>query len=119
VVRSIAKVEYRAMASLTCELIWLKHFLQELNFCDIQTMKMYCDNQAALHIASNPVFHERTKHIEIDCHFVREKLLAKEICTEFVGSNDQLAYMLTKSLRGPRIEFICFKLGTYNLYAPA
>ncbi|KOM30742.1 hypothetical protein LR48_Vigan01g029700 [Vigna angularis] len=107
------------MASLTSELIWVKQFLQELNFCNIQTMKMYCDNQAALHIASNPVFHERTKHIEIDCHFVREKLLSKEICTEFVGSNDQLADMLTKSLRGPRIEFIGSKLGTYNLYAPA
>jgi len=82
-------------------------------------MKMYFNNQAALHIASNPVFHERTKHLEIDCHFIREKLLAKEICTEFVGSNDQLANMLTKSLREPRIEFICSKLGTYNLYAPA
>ncbi|XP_052728811.1 secreted RxLR effector protein 161-like [Vigna angularis] len=119
VARSTAEAEYRAMASLTCELIWVKQFLQEVKFCDIHTMKMYCDNQAALHIASNPVFHERTKHIEIDCHFVREKLLTKEICTEFIGSNDQLADVLTKSLRGPRIEFICSKLGTYNLYAPA
>ncbi|BAT89033.1 hypothetical protein VIGAN_05270400 [Vigna angularis var. angularis] len=107
------------MTSLTCELIWVKQFLQEVKFCDIHTMKMYCDNQAVLHIASNPVFYERTKHIEIDCHFVREKLLTKEICTEFIGSNDQLADVLTKSLRGPQTEFICFKLGTYNLYAPA
>jgi len=61
---------------------------------------MYCDNYIALHIASNPVFHERTKHIEINCHFVLEKLFSKEICTEFVGSNDQLADLLTKSLRG-------------------
>ena len=82
-------------------------------------MKMYCANQIVLHIASNPIFHERTKHIEIDCHFVREKLLTKEICIEFVGSNDQLADVFTKSLRGPQIEFIFSKLGTYNLYAPA
>jgi len=119
VARSSAEAEYRAMTSLTCELIWVKQFLQEIGFCNIQPMKMYCDNQAAFHIASNPVFHERTKHIEIDCYFIREKLMTKEICTEFVGSNEQLADVLTKFLRGPRIEFICSKLGTYNLYAPA
>ena len=77
-------------------------------------MKLYCDNQAALHIASNPVFHERTKHIEIDCHFIREKILSKEIVTELIGSNDQPA-----ALRRPRIQAICSKLGAYDLYAPA
>jgi len=80
---------------------------------------MYCNNPVALHIASNPVFHERIEHIEIDYHFVREKVLTKEICTEYVGSNDQLAYVLTKSSKAPRIEFICSKFGTKNLYAPA
>ena len=49
------------MASLTCELIWVKQFLQELEFCEIKPMKMYCNNQATLHIASDPMFHERTK----------------------------------------------------------
>jgi len=119
VAQSTTEVEYQAMASLMCELIWVKQFLQQLNFCEIQTMKMYCDNQTALHIASNLVFHERTKHIKIDCHFVQEKLMTKEICTKFVRSNDQLAYLLIKSLRGPQIEFICSKLGSYNLYVSA
>ncbi|KAG5009726.1 hypothetical protein JHK87_018241 [Glycine soja] len=107
------------MAMATCELMWIKQLLQELRFCEVGQMKLYCDNQAALHIASNPVFHERTKHIEIDCHFIREKLLSKEIITEFISSNDQPVDILTKSLRGPRIQSICSKLGAYDLYAPA
>lgn len=78
--------------------MWIKQLLQELKLCEIQKMKLYCDNQVAFHIASNPVFHERTKHIEIDCHFVRE-FLSKEISSEFLSSNDQLGDILTKSLR--------------------
>ncbi|RVX13353.1 Retrovirus-related Pol polyprotein from transposon RE1 [Vitis vinifera] len=74
VARSSAEAEYRAMALATCELIWLKHLLRELRFGKDEQMKLICDNQAALHIASNPVFHERTKHIEVDCHFIREKI---------------------------------------------
>ncbi|RVW65566.1 Retrovirus-related Pol polyprotein from transposon RE1 [Vitis vinifera] len=74
VVGSSAEVMYRAMALETCELIWLKHLLRELRFGNDEQMKLICDNQATLHIASNPVFHERTKHIEVDCHFIREKI---------------------------------------------
>ena len=81
VARSSAESEYRAMATVTCELVWLKQSLGELKFGKIDQMELVCDNQAALHIASNPVFHERTKHIEIDYHFVREKILSGDIVT--------------------------------------
>ncbi|RVW71518.1 Retrovirus-related Pol polyprotein from transposon TNT 1-94 [Vitis vinifera] len=83
VARSSAEAEYRAMALATCELIWLRHLLQELRFGKDEQMKLICDNQAALHIASNPVFHERTKHIEVDCHFIREKIASGCVATSF------------------------------------
>ena len=72
VARSSAKVEYRAIAHTSCELMWIKHLLEELRFVVKLPMTMHCDNQAAIYIASNPVFHERTKHIEVDCHIVGE-----------------------------------------------
>ncbi|RVW63210.1 Retrovirus-related Pol polyprotein from transposon RE1 [Vitis vinifera] len=110
---------YCVFIGATCELIWLKHLLQELRFGNDEQMKLICDNQAALHIASNPVFHERTKHIKVDCHFIKEKIALGCVATSFVNSNDQLADIFTKSLKGPRIKYICNKLGAYNIYAPA
>ena len=119
VVRPSAEAEYRTMALTTCELIWLKHLLQELRFRKDEQMKLICENQAVLHIASNPVFDERTKHIEMDCHFIKEKISLRCMTTSFVNSKDQLAYSFTKSLRCPRIKYICDKLDAYDLYAPA
>ena len=119
VARFSAEAEYRTMTLATCKLIWLRHLLQELTFGKDEQMKLICDNQAALHIASNLVFHERTKHIEVDCHFIREKITSGCMTTSFVNSNDQLADIFTKSLRGPKIKYICNKLGAYDIYASA
>ena len=81
-------------------------------------MKLICDHQATLHIASNPVFHERAKHIEVDYHFIKEKIASGCVATSFVNSNYQLADIFTKSLRGPIIKYICNKLGAYDICAP-
>ncbi|KAF3666982.1 hypothetical protein FXO37_10260 [Capsicum annuum] len=110
---------YCVLVGATCELVWIKQLLRELKFGETGNMELVCDNQAALHIASNLVFHERTKHIEIDCHFVREKILSGDVVTKFVKSSDLLADIFTKSLTSPRINYICDKLGTYDLNAPA
>ncbi|WMV41570.1 hypothetical protein MTR67_034955, partial [Solanum verrucosum] len=119
VARSSIEAEYRAMAVATCELIWIKQLLKELKVGDTKGMEPACDNEVALHIALDPVFHERTKHIEIDYHFVREKVLSGDTVKRFVRSCDKLADILTESLTGPRTSYICNKLSTYNLYAPA
>ena len=93
--RFSAEVEYRVMALTTCELTWLKQLLQELRFGNDGQMTLVCDNQATLHIASNPDFHERTKHVEVDCHFIREKIVSRCMTTRFVNSSDQLEDIFT------------------------
>lgn len=74
VARSSTEAEYRAIAKATTELVRIRLLLKELGFNLVNPIKLWCDNQAAIHIASNPVFHERTKHVEIDCLLVREKV---------------------------------------------
>ena len=101
------------------ELVWIKHFLQELGVHHEGPMELVCDNQAAKHIISNPVFHERTKHIEVDCHYVREQVTQNIIQTRSVKSEDELPDLFTKTLTGPRVQYICAKLGAYDIYAPA
>jgi len=80
-------------------------------------MTLICHNQVALHFSSNLVFNERTNHIEIKYHFIREKIVSRDIKPQFINSIDQLAYIFTKSLREHRIDYICNNLGTYDLYA--
>ncbi|XP_059590521.1 retrovirus-related Pol polyprotein from transposon RE2 [Vitis vinifera] len=98
VAHSSTEAEYRALADTTSELLWLRWLLKDLGVSTSSATPLYCDNQSAIHIAHNDVFHERTKHIEIDCHFIRYHLLHGALKLFSVSSKDQLADIFTKSL---------------------
>ena len=109
--RSSAEAEYRAIAHTTCEMVRLKNLLMELGFRQPDPMPMHCDNQSAIYIDQNPVFHERIKHIEIDCHFVRDAWTKKVVMFQFTPSSKQLADLLTKSVSLQVFSNLCNKLG--------
>ena len=119
VARSSAEAEYRAMAHTSCEFMWIKHLLEELRFVVKLPMTMHCDNQAAIYIASNPVFYERTKHIEVNCHITQEKVEDGVIATPYVYTRVQIVDMFTKVLCKTRLGLLCNKLGLYDIYSLA
>ena len=104
--RSSAESEYRVMAQSVCEIMWIHQLLMEVGNETPVLAKFRCDNQAALHIAFNPVFHERTKHIEIDCHFVCEKIQLGFISNRYVKTEEQLGDIFTKALSGDRVSYL-------------
>jgi hypothetical protein len=116
--RSSSEAEYRALASATCELQWILYLLRDLHVSCTKLPVLYCDNQSAIHIASNPVFHERTKHLEIDCHLIREKLHSGILKLLPVSSQDQVADFFTKALLPKTFHALLSKLGLINIYQP-
>lgn len=96
----------------------MKVLLADLGVPHNSPMQLYCDNQSAIHIAHNPVFHERTKHIEIDCHVIRERIESGLVQLKYVSTETQLADIFTKGLAAPRMQFLLSKLGILNIYSP-
>lgn len=116
--RSSAEAEYQSMAMTYSELKWTIALLDSLGIKRLKPVPFHCDNKAALHIAANPVFHERTKHIEVDCHFVRDGVMDDIIATQHIGTNEQLADLLTKPLGRQQLKYLLDKMGVRNLHAP-
>ncbi|KAD7479992.1 hypothetical protein E3N88_03128 [Mikania micrantha] len=116
--RSSAEAEYRAMATTVSEILWMRWLLNELDVKQNGPTPLFCDNQAARHIANNPVFHERTKHVEMDCYFVRERVESQEIQPMNIHTKLQIADLFTKALGAQQFRSLLDKLGVLNLHAP-
>jgi len=99
------------MSQAAGEVTWLVKLLSELGVSQSQPVTLHCDNQSALQIAKNPVFHERTKHIDLDCHFTREKVLEGLLQLAYLPTSLQLADILTKVLPSHQHNELLSKLG--------
>lgn len=115
--RSSAESEYRAMAMASCEIAWVDILLKDFAVVRKKAVPLFCDNKAAVYITSNAVFYECTKHIEVDCHFIREKYLIGLVKPLHVRGELQLADIFTKPLSAPVMQRILGKMSLKNIHA--
>ena len=116
--RLSAEAKYRAMATVACEVPWVLQLIKDFYIDHPKTAMLFCDNQTTLHIATNAVFHQRTKHIEVDCHLARYKILEGAIKTFNVASNSQVAEIFTKALGVPAFTRLVGKLSLIDIFVP-
>ncbi|KAK1420567.1 hypothetical protein QVD17_22267 [Tagetes erecta] len=108
--RSSTESEYKALADTVAELTWLQTLLKELRVPTRSIPTLWCDNLGATYLSANPVFHARTKHVEVDFHFVREKVSRRELSVQFISTKDQIADVFTKPLASQRFLLLRSKL---------
>ena len=100
---SNTEVEYKTLANLIAEGTWLQALLTELQIPSLKHPVLWCDNLSTIMLSSNPLQHARTKHIEPDLYFLREKVLQRRIEVKHITSQDQVADILTKALSSSRL----------------
>ncbi|KAJ0493560.1 putative RNA-directed DNA polymerase [Helianthus annuus] len=111
--RSSTESEYKAIADTVAELVWLKSLLRELGL-NSEAPTLWCDNLGTTYLTANPVFHARTKHVEVDYHFVREQVTQGHLKVNFISTEDQIADIFTKPLASQKFEFLRSKLQIAN-----
>lgn len=113
--RSSTESEYRALADLAAEVAWIRSLLQEIKLNIPRTPILWCDNLSAKALASNPIYHSRSKHIEVDVHYIRDQVLSNKVTVAYVPTSDQTADCLTKALTTTRFSQLRDKLGVVKL----
>lgn len=118
VARSSTEAEFRLMVLEICELVQLKSLMKELALTN-NLMKFYHDNKATTNIPHNRIQQDRTKHVKMETHFIKEKQESDQICMSYISSKKQLEDILTKGLPRPQFQELISKLGMMNIYDPA
>jgi hypothetical protein len=108
--KSSTESECRAMSTACSEIVWLHGLLAKLGFSKSGSTPLHADNTSAIQIAANPVYHERTKHIEVDCHSIREAVDTRVISLPHVSTNLQIVDVFTKAMTRQRHQFLVGKL---------
>ncbi|XP_038991288.1 L-type lectin-domain containing receptor kinase S.6-like [Hibiscus syriacus] len=111
IMRSTSEAEYRSLANYVSELVWIEQLLGEVGISVTGKPVVWCDNTSTISMATNPTHHARIKHVEIDIHFVRERVLAEQLSVNFVPSAEQVADILTKPLPPAVFGDMCSRLG--------
>ena len=119
VARSSVEAEFRVVAHDICEVLWIKQLLEELKVASPLPMKVFCDNKAVIAIALNAVLHDRTKHVEVDKHFIKEKLENRLIVMPYIPTVEQVANILTKGLPKKQFDDFVSKLAMNDIFKPA
>ncbi|RVW92973.1 Retrovirus-related Pol polyprotein from transposon RE1 [Vitis vinifera] len=116
---SSAEAEFRVVAHGICEIMWIRRLLEELKMTGSSPMKLYCDNKAAISVAHNPILHDRTKHVEVDKHFIKEKIDKGLVCMTYIPTEEQVVDVFTKGLHKRQFDFLVGKLAMEDIFKPA
>ena len=112
---SSIEAEYRSLANIVAELIWLTSLLEELRITTTKIPIIWCDNLSIVQLATNPILHARTKHVELDLYFFREKFLQNKVLVQHVPSIDQTTDVLTKPISSSKFPLLRNKLKVEDL----
>ena len=105
------------MTTVTSEIVWLIALFKTFGVHHTQLAYLYCNIKAALYIAANPMYHERIKHVEVDCHFIREKIQAGVIKTFHIPTRHQIVDFFTKALGQKQFFHLLSKMNLISIYS--
>jgi hypothetical protein len=112
---SSCEAEYITGTTAACQGVWLTRLLSELKGKREGAVKIYIDSESAIQLSKNPIFHDRSKHIDTRYHFIRECIEEGRVCVASIGTTEQLADIMTKALAWECFCELCAKLGLVKL----